>query len=113
MTKDRYWRILAVTAVAAATYAYGCGSPDTVEDTVEHGGSLISDEGQIAFTRYTRFAPPDFESEVYTINVDGSDEKRLTDSPGLPTVNASSLLLSATVTGSSTSWTPVAHTNDA
>jgi Tol biopolymer transport system component len=83
MTKDRYWRILAVTAVAAATYAYGCGSPDTVEDTVEHGGSLISDEGQIAFTRYTRFAPPDFESEVYTINVDGSDEKRLTDSPGL------------------------------
>lgn len=43
----------------------------------------MSEEGQIAFTRFTRFAPPDFESEVYTINVDGSGEKRSTDSPGL------------------------------
>ena len=74
--------MLAAAAVIAA-FAYGCGGPDTVEDTVDHGGSLVSEEGQIAFTRYTRFAPPDFESEVYTINVDGSGEKTLTDSPGL------------------------------
>jgi hypothetical protein len=82
MTKNGYWWILAAAAVVAA-FAYGCGGRDTVEDTVDHGGSLVSEEGQIAFTRFTRFAPPDFESEVYTINVDGSGEKRLTDSPGL------------------------------
>jgi Tol biopolymer transport system component len=82
MTKNGYWWILAAAAVLAA-FAYGCGGRDTVEDTVDHGGSLVSEEGEIAFTRYTRFAPPDFESEVYTINVDGSGERRLTDSPGL------------------------------
>jgi Tol biopolymer transport system component len=84
MAKKRggYWRMLAAAAVVVA-FAYGCGGRDTVEDTVDHGGSLVSEEGQIAFTRFTRFAPPDFESEVYTINVDGSGEKRLTDSPGL------------------------------
>ncbi len=82
MTSYGYWRMFAAAAIVAA-FAYGCGGPDTVEDTVDHGGSLVSEEGQIAFTRYTRFAPLDFESEVYTINVDGSGEKRLTDSPGL------------------------------
>ena len=82
MAKNGYWGVLAAAAVVAA-FAYGCGGPDTVDDAVDHGGSLVSEEGQIAFTRYTRFAPPDFESEVYTINVDGSGEKGLTDSPGL------------------------------
>ncbi len=53
MTKDRYWRMLAAAAVVAA-FAYGCGGPDTVEETVDHGGSLVSEEGQIAFTRYTQ-----------------------------------------------------------
>jgi Tol biopolymer transport system component len=83
MTNYVYWRMLAAAVVVAAAFAYGCGGRDTAEDTVDHGGSLVSEEGQIAFTRFTRFAPPDFESEVYTINVDGSDEKSLTDSPGL------------------------------
>jgi Tol biopolymer transport system component len=72
-----------LAAAVVALSACGCGGPDTVEDTVDHGGSLVSEEGQIAFTRFTRFAPPDFESEVYTINVDGSGENRLTDSPRL------------------------------
>ena len=74
--------MLAAAAVVVA-FAYGCGSQDTVEDAVDHGGSLVSEEGQIAFACFTRFAPPDFESEVCKINVDGSGEKRLTDSPGL------------------------------
>jgi dipeptidyl aminopeptidase/acylaminoacyl peptidase len=82
MTKNGYWWILAAAAFVAA-FAYGCGGRDTVEESVDHGGSLVSEEGQIAFTRFTIFAPPHFESEVYTMNVDGSGEKRLTDSPGL------------------------------
>ena len=69
--------MLAAAAVIAA-FAYGCGG----QAAVDHGGSLVSEEGQIAFTRATKFTPPDFESEVYTINVDGSDERRLTASPG-------------------------------
>jgi Tol biopolymer transport system component len=81
ITNPRHWRMLAAAAVVA--FACGCGGRDTVEDTVDHGGELVSEEGQLAFTRFTRFAPPDFESEVYKINVDGSGEQRLTDSPGL------------------------------
>ena len=61
----------------------GCAGRDAADDGVDHSGSLVSTDGQIAFTRATKFTPPDFESEVYTINVDGSGEKRLTDSPGL------------------------------
>lgn len=40
-------------------------------------------EGRIAFIRATDFITPDLESDVYAMNVDGSGEKRLTDSPGL------------------------------
>ena len=76
--EDGCRRMLAAAAVAVA-FAYGCGG----KGAVDHGGSLVSEEGQIAFTRFTSFTPPNFESEVYTINVDGSGEKRLTDSPGL------------------------------
>lgn len=65
--------------VLVVTFAYGCGG----QPAVDHGGSLVSEEGRIAFTRFTRFTQPKFESEVYTINVDGSGERRLTDSPGL------------------------------
>jgi hypothetical protein len=83
MMKNGYRWILAAAAVVVAAFAYGCGSRDTVEDAVDNGGLLVSEEGQIAFTRFTRFAPPDFESDLYKINVDGSSEKRLTDSPGL------------------------------
>ncbi len=78
--KDRCRQMLAAAGAAVVVaFAYGCGG----EESVDHGGSLVSEEGQIAFTRATKFMPPDFESEVYTINVDGSGEKRLTDSPGL------------------------------
>ena len=62
-----YWRMLAAAAVVAA-FAYGCGG----QAAVDHGGSLKSDEGQIAFMRATSFDGPDIESEVYTINVDVS-----------------------------------------
>jgi Tol biopolymer transport system component len=72
-------RQMLAAAALVLTFAYGCGG----EETVDHGGSLVSEEGQIAFSRFIRFTPPNFESEVYTINVDGSGEKRLTDSPGL------------------------------
>jgi TolB protein len=78
MTKNGYWRVLTAVAVVTAL-AYGCGG----KPSVDHGGTLASEEGQIAFTRATKLTPPDFETEVYTINVDGSGERRLTDSPGL------------------------------
>ncbi len=78
MTKDGYWRILTAAVVAALTF--GCGDQQAV---VDHGGSLLSEEGRIAFMRATSFDGPDIESDVYTINVDGSGETRLTDSPGL------------------------------
>jgi DNA-binding NarL/FixJ family response regulator len=58
----------------------GCGS-EPFDPPPER--PLASTEGRIAFTRATSFIAPDFESEVYTINVDGSGEARLTDSPGL------------------------------
>ena len=82
MTKGTYWRI--VTAVAlVAGLAYGCGAGrGAIGDAVDHGGSLVSEEGQIAFTRATSF-DPDFEADIYTINVDGSGQRRVTDSPGL------------------------------
>ncbi len=44
--------------------------------------------GPDRFHRFTRSTPPNFESEIYTINVDGSGEKRLTDSPGLDALPA-------------------------
>jgi len=78
MMTNAHWLVLVVATVIVA-FAYGCGG----KESVDQGGSLVSDEGQIAFTHATKFTPPDFESEVYTIDVDGSDERRLTDSPGL------------------------------
>jgi Tol biopolymer transport system component len=65
--------------VAFVLAAFGCGSGSTVD----HGGSLVSTEGRIAFIRATSFVAPNFESEVYAINVDGTQEKRLKNSPGL------------------------------
>ncbi len=81
--KDRYWRMLVAAWLLAALACSGCAGRSVVDDSVDHGGSLVNEKGQIAFTRATKFTPPDFESEVYTINVDGSGEKGLTDSPGL------------------------------
>ncbi len=72
-----YWRRL-TAAVVIAAFTYGCGG----QPAVDHGGSLVSEEGQIAFTRATSFEP-DFEADIYTINVHGSGERRVTDSPGL------------------------------
>jgi len=77
--KDGCRRMLAAAAAAAVVVAYGCGG----QEIVDHGGDLVSEEGQIAFSRATKFTTPAFDSELYTINVDGSGEKRLTDSPGL------------------------------
>jgi len=68
-----------VIVVAVGAFAWGCGG----RAAVDHGGSLVSEEGRIAFTRATSFATPDFESEIFTINADGSGERRITDSPGL------------------------------
>ena len=73
-----YWWMLAAAAVVVA-FAYGCGG----KETVDHGGSLVSEEGQIAFTRITNQTETDIESDIYTINVDGSHERKLTDTPGL------------------------------
>ncbi len=79
MTKDRYWRMLAAAAVVGA-FAYGCGS----QPAVDHGGSLVSEEGRIAFTRVTSFGTSGLKkSDIYAIDVNASQEKRLTDSPGL------------------------------
>lgn len=78
MPTHGYWRLLTVVATVAA-FAIGCGS----QSAVDHGGSLVSEQGRIAFTRATSFTMPNFESDIYTINVDGSQEKRLTNSPGL------------------------------
>jgi Tol biopolymer transport system component len=50
---------------------------------VNHGGSLVSEEGQIAFTRITSQVETDIESDIYTINVDSSQERKRTDTPGL------------------------------
>ncbi len=47
--KDSCRQMLAAAALVA--FAYGCGG----EESVDHGGSLVSEEGQIAFSRFTRF----------------------------------------------------------
>ncbi len=83
MTKGRYYSgVIAAVAVLAA-FACGCGG----QDAVDPGGSLVSEEGQIAFTRVTKFNDftdsESIESDIYTIKVDGSQERRLTNSPGL------------------------------
>jgi Tol biopolymer transport system component len=78
MTKGGHLQVFAAVAVVAA-FAYACED----EASVDPGGSLVSEDGLIVFTRATRFTPPDFESDLYAIGVDGTDERRLTDSPGL------------------------------
>ena len=65
--------------VVLVSVAAGCES----EPGVDSGGSLASTEGQLAFMRATSFDGPEIDSDIYTINVDGSEERRLTDTPGL------------------------------
>ena len=91
MAKKRglYWRIIASMALVG-TLACGCGS----RGTVDSGGKLVSEEGQIAFTRATSQNGANIESdvyaatagkdneEIYTVNGYGSGRTRLTDIPG-------------------------------
>lgn len=69
---------LACLLLLAATS--GCSSS---EPAVDSSGSLVSEEGRIAFMRATGFDGPDIESDVFTVKADGSDERRLTNTPGL------------------------------
>jgi hypothetical protein len=48
------WRLLAAVGLVV-TLACGCAGQPAVDDAVDHGGSLVSEEGQIAFTRATKF----------------------------------------------------------
>jgi dipeptidyl aminopeptidase/acylaminoacyl peptidase len=86
MTKGGHLRMFAAVAVIVVL-AYACDD----RASIDSGGSLASEEGLIVFTRATRFAPPDFESDLYAISVDGTGERRLTDSPGLDAFPAWSL----------------------
>jgi Tol biopolymer transport system component len=79
--KGGYWQIIVAVALVTVL-ACGCGVLGTIGDPVDHGGSLVNEEGQIAFSRATSFDPA-FEADIYTINVDGSGERKVTDSPGL------------------------------
>jgi hypothetical protein len=76
--KDTYRRMLAAAGLVSVL-AYGCAG----QSSVDHGGEPRSEEGQMAFTRLTNWTGTDLEADIYTINVDGSRERRLTDSPGL------------------------------
>ena len=78
MKKSGHWRMLAAGALVAALVC-GCAG----RDAVDAGDSLVSKEGQIAFTRLTEQTGMDMEADIYTINVDGSHERKLTDTPGL------------------------------
>src|SRR3712207_4718140 len=85
--KDAYRRMLVgVGLVVAALTSGGCAGQDPVDDPVDPGGSLVSEEGRIAFTHAAKLDWSDLASsqaDVYAIDVDGSGERRLTDSPGL------------------------------
>ena len=72
-------RLLACLACALLTVATsGCDS----EPALDSSGSLVRKEGRIAFTRATSVDGTDIESDVYVTRVDGSEETRLTDTPG-------------------------------
>ena len=47
--KNRYWRMLVAVGLVAAL-AYGCAGQEAVNDDVNAGGSLVSEEGLIVFT---------------------------------------------------------------
>jgi len=75
--KGRYWRIIASTAMVT-TLACGCGGRGTIDSS----GSLVNEEGQIAFTRATSVDETDIELDIYVTNVGDSEERNLTDTPG-------------------------------
>src|SRR5918997_247077 len=78
--KGEYWQMLAAVGLVAAL-ACGYAGGEAVGD--QEGGELSSQEGHIAFTRITNQTGMDIESDIYTINVDGTAERKLTDTPGL------------------------------
>src|SRR5215208_1868709 len=77
--KYTYWRMLAAVGLVVAL-AYGCAGS---ESAVDNSDELSSKEGQIAFTRISKWEGTDIESDIYSINVEGTRERRLTDSPSL------------------------------
>ena len=82
--KDKYRRMLVAVGLVVAALAYGgCAGQEAADDDADPGGSLVSKEGRIAFTRQTNQTGTDIEADIYTVNVDGSGERRLTDTPGL------------------------------
>jgi Tol biopolymer transport system component len=72
-----------LAAVTLIVLALACGCAEQQEAAVDHSGELSSEEGQIAFMRARDFDPPNMEADIYITNVDGTGERRLTDSPGL------------------------------
>jgi TolB protein len=78
MARGGYRRIVAAAGIVAAL-SFGCGSS---EPAVDSHGSLVSEEGQIAYMRATSFDEV-LVSDIHMLGVDGSGERRLTDSPGL------------------------------
>jgi Tol biopolymer transport system component len=77
--KYTYWRMLAAVGLVVAL-AYGCAGS---ESAVDNSGELSSKEGKIAFMHTTSFEGTDIESDIYSINVEGTRDRRLTDTPGL------------------------------
>jgi hypothetical protein len=47
--QGRHWRMFVAVGLVAAL-AYGCAGQEAVNDDVNAGGSLVSEEGLIAFT---------------------------------------------------------------
>lgn len=78
MTKGRYPSGVIAGVALLAAFACGCGG----QDAVDPSGSLVSEAGQIAFTRLTKFSDTDIESDIYMIKLDGLERRRLTNSPG-------------------------------
>lgn len=73
-------RVLAAVALVAAL-ANGCAGRDAQDNIVDAGGSLVSQKGQIAFTRITHQNGTKIESDIYLTNVGGTEEERLTQTP--------------------------------
>ena len=47
--QGRHWRMFVAVGLVAAL-AYGCAGQEAVNDDINAGGSLVSEEGLIAFT---------------------------------------------------------------
>jgi TolB protein len=84
MTGEGGYRPIGAALALVAVLACGCGpGQDATGGAVDHGGALASEEGQIAFMRGASFDGTDIESDIHVMRVDGSEERRLTDAPGL------------------------------